>query len=334
MHVRSPEPINGRIHFGSTSQAFEIPASENEWQEVKLFVNTSVTANNLRLDFASSEAPLEIERIAISEVDRDNEADAILTQFNERVARYPEDAQVFIARARLYQTLDQVDNAEADYARAYELAADDPDLLRELEQANLSFDSSVIVPVGSTWRYLHPTDGADPANDDPDFHETFANIDYDDSHWSEGQDSGGPVGGFGYGDKAGIALEQPAQANRFTAYFRHIFETSEPQQDLLLYLQRDDGVIVYLDGREVQRDNMRLGPEAYRLAAQDTISGADERRVNVLRLPGQLDAGKHVLAISLHNRGGGSSDLRVAEISLRGTPVTFASSPNNVKESQ
>jgi tetratricopeptide (TPR) repeat protein len=324
MRVRSPEATVGRVHLRSTSQPFDVPMSEDEWHDLRLYVNNSQGTNSLQLSFMSGEAPVEIDRITISEVNLANEADAILAQFNERVARYPEDAQVFVARARLFSELEQTDDAEADYARAHELAANDPDLIRELSEANLSFDSSVIVPPSVIWKYWHPTDGTDPAEDDPDFHETFANLDYDDAHWSSGKDSAGPGGGFGYDDQRGTAVpfEQPSETNRLTAYFRHSFETEEPREDLLLYLQRDDGVIVYLDGREVQRDNIGPGPEAYELAAQRTIGGSDEQRVMVLRLPGQLEAGQHVLSISLHNRAGGSSDLRIAEISLRGAPVT------------
>ncbi len=48
--------------------------------------------------------------------------------------------------------------------------------------------------------------------------------------------------------------------------------------------------------------------------------------VNRFYLPDSLGAGEHVLAISLHNRPGGSSDLRIAEISLQG--VRAATKPS------
>jgi hypothetical protein len=105
-----------------------------------------------------------------------------------------------------------------------------------------------------------------------------------------------------------------------TACFRHRFRTDKVWTDLTLRLQRDDGVIVYIDGREVARGNMPEGPDRYDLYATDQVTGGDYKSVRIMRLPGE--PGEHLLTISLHNRHnreGGSSDLRVAEISLRGT---------------
>ena len=173
-------------------------------------------------------------------------------------------------------------------------------------------------PAGSLWKWLHPADGVDPATKDADFHTTFAEKDYDDSAWLSGNDSAGPTGGFGYADPAAVAWVQPATEHRKTAYFRHKFKTDAPVDTLVLSLQRDDGIIVYLDGKELFRDNMGDEKEAYDLFARLVISGTAERKVNRFYLPGSIKAGEHVLAISLHNRPNGSSDLRIAEISLQG----------------
>ncbi|OHB71333.1 MAG: hypothetical protein A2V70_15070 [Planctomycetes bacterium RBG_13_63_9] len=55
--------------------------------------------------------------------------------------------------------------------------------------------------------------------------------------------------------------------------------------------------------------------------AKEAIGDSAETEVIQIELTGTLAPGEHVLAISLHNRGGGSSDLRIAEISLHGLPV-------------
>jgi hypothetical protein len=181
----------------------------------------------------------------------------------------------------------------------------------------------VIVPPDSTWKYLHPTGGIDPATQDEDFHTTFANLDYDDSRWQTGQDSAGPRGGFGYGDDVGVLFGMPREPHRKIAYFRHRFRTAVPMSKLSITLQRDDGVIIYLNGKEVWRDNIvPHAKEAYDLFAMNTVGGDEETRPIRIPLRGSLDPGEHVLAISLHNREGGSSDLRIAEISLRGTRST------------
>ena len=195
----------------------------------------------------------------------------------------------------------------------------------------------VLVPNDSTWRFLHPTDGVDPASEVEDFHTTFHNADFDDSKWKKGQDKPGQHGGFGYGDEAfeGIEIGQPEdQGHRKTAYFRLKFKTDKEYETLALKCQRDDGIIVYLNGKEVVRDNIakelfgfRAAKEKYDLFAQQTIAGDQETTVNSYPIRVKLPAGEHVLAISLHNRANGSSDLRIAEISLSVEPDVESDEP-------
>jgi len=177
-----------------------------------------------------------------------------------------------------------------------------------------------IVAVGSEWKWLHPTDGVDPESSVKDFHKTFMKADFDDSKWNTAKDSAGPNGGFAYGESnfTGQDIGLPAAENRFSAYFRHKFKSEKGFKDLVLKLQRDDGIIVYLDGKEVGRDNVGGADDAYKLSAADSVGG-DEKKPIELKLEGELGPGDHILAISLHNRSGGSTDLRIAEISLSGT---------------
>lgn len=179
----------------------------------------------------------------------------------------------------------------------------------------------VVVAGDSEWKWLHPSNGTDPAGAEAGFHENFATLKYDDSKWQTGKDSPAEGGGFGYGDPAGVTWDLPEEANRKTAYLRHKFTTKAAMKDLMISLQRDDGVIVYLDGKEVARDNVAEGAEAYDLMAVKTVSGEAEKTPVELKLSGELAAGEHVLAISLHNRGGASTDLRVAGITLKGVPA-------------
>jgi len=181
--------------------------------------------------------------------------------------------------------------------------------------------ADVVVPAGSEWKWLHPSDGADPAKTVADFHTTFMKADFDDSKWNTAKDSAGPHGGFGYGEEGftGQDIGTPDPENRKTAYFRHKFKTEKGLKDLVLKLQRDDGVIIYLDGKEVGRDNVGGGDDKYDLYAADTISAEGETKVESVKLEGSIEPGEHILAISLHNRPGGSTDLRIAEISLEGT---------------
>ena len=179
--------------------------------------------------------------------------------------------------------------------------------------------SDVIVPSGAEWQWLHPTDGVDPAKSDADFHTTFYKADFDDSAWKKGRDKKGPRGGFGYGEEEfeGVDLGQPEEfSNRKAAYLRLKFSTKESFDKIVFKCQRDDGIIVYLDGKEVVRDNVGKGKEAYDLFAVRTISGSFETKVNSYSLKDGLSAGDHILVVSVHNRSGESSDMRIGEISL------------------
>jgi hypothetical protein len=186
----------------------------------------------------------------------------------------------------------------------------------------LQFDAyaEVLVPVGSTWKWYHTADGVDPAKEDEDFHTTFQTAEFDDSKWQSGKDQAGPHGGFGYGEDAftGVDIGAPENpANRKTAYFRIKFTTNQEAEKLVLKCQRDDAIIVYLDGQEVLRNNLAADAKAaHDLFATEIVAGEAETQVNSFPCTHKLPAGEHILAISLHNRPDGSSDLRIAEISL------------------
>ena len=192
----------------------------------------------------------------------------------------------------------------------------------EQESASLKAEAKksnneVVVASGQEWRWLHPTDGTDPAEDDPDFHTTFFKPDFDDAKWEKGKDSDGENGGFGYGQPVPkVSIGEPLQENRKSAYFRLKFKTDKPYEKLMFQCQRDDGVIVYLDGKEVIRDNVPKGKDKYALFAETTVASQNEVKVNRMPFKHKLEPGEHTLAISLHNRAGGSSDLRIAEMSL------------------
>lgn len=179
--------------------------------------------------------------------------------------------------------------------------------------------ASVLVPSDSTWLWWHSVEGIDPARSDPDFHTTFAGIDYDDSDWQTGRDSGHPSLGFGYEEEwfKGVDIGRPAvRGSGKTAYFRCHFSTERAHSNLELRCRRDDGVIVYIDGNEVGRDNMQEGEEDYTLPALQPVGEEGEMSMFQIRIGKDLAPGEHVLAISLHNPTGPSSDLRIGGITL------------------
>ncbi len=141
-----------------------------------------------------------------------------------------------------------------------------------------------------------------------------------------GQDSDEAGAGFGYGEEwfigvdigtpSGDANEKGKRTGK-SAYFRHRFTTTREHTNLQLLCQRDDGIIIYLDGVEVARNNMSEGAEAYDLPAARAVGHHQERATYPIPLKGvTLPPGEHILAISLHNTKAPSSDLRIGGISL------------------
>lgn len=174
------------------------------------------------------------------------------------------------------------------------------------------------------WTYLHPIRGVDPADAQPDFHTQFYQVEFNDKAWLKTPPEFDPAHGFSYGQpneqqSAKQPLDMGVPENpqhRMSAYIRVRFVLQEAHDDLVFHCHRDDGLIIYLDGKEVARDNVHDGDEAFDLFAAQTVSGDDEKKIHGYPLQVAVSPGDHVLAISLHNRGGGSSDLSIGAISL------------------
>ena len=94
------------------------------------------------------------------------------------------------------------------------------------------------------------------------------------------------------------------------------FTTTKKYEALELRCQRDDGIVVYLDGKQVIRENIEEGPDAYRLHSTFGISNKVEKVVHRFPVGVPLEPGDHILAISLHNTRPPSTDLRIAGITL------------------
>ena len=188
-------------------------------------------------------------------------------------------------------------------------------------------NAETIVPNSSVWKWWHSVEGKDPAEKDEDFYSSFYLAEFDDASWQQGADKTGPHGGFAYGEEefTGIDIGTPtAEEDRKPAYFRLKFKTDKPFEQVVLKCQRDDGIIVYLDGQEVLRDNIaKDAKQGHAVFATATVSEEAETQISTFPLKVTLPAGEHILAISLHNRAGASSDLRIAEISLE-TPAQVA----------
>jgi hypothetical protein len=160
--------------------------------------------------------------------------------------------------------------------------------------------STVLVPTGSTWRYLD--DGSDQGT-------AWREPDFDDSGWA----SGPAQLGYGDGDEATTVSYGGDSENKYiTTYFRHSFDVADASivESATLRILRDDGAVVYLNGTQVFRTNMPDGAIGYSTLAASTIGGSDESAFFTTSVdPGILNNGSNVLAVEIHQAAVTSSDI-------------------------
>jgi len=184
--------------------------------------------------------------------------------------------------------------------------------------ANMGAYESVFVPTnptplvskGAIWKYLD--DGSDQrtAWRDPSF---------DDGDWT----SGPAQLGYGDGDEATVVdYGADPRHKHITTYFRKVFDAPLPETvgRLTLDLLRDDGAVVYLNGTEALRSNMRRGKIRHRTRARHTVAGNGEDEFTGHSLdPTLLVTGRNVLAVEIYQVRGSSSDISF-DCELTATP--------------
>jgi hypothetical protein len=118
--------------------------------------------------------------------------------------------------------------------------------------------------------------------------------------------------GFGDGGEDTLLQSNPNGAPLNTAYFRSTFNVANPADyaNLSLFLVRDDGAVVYLNGVEVFRNNMPAGGITYATKAVRNIEGDEEFEFAIHVVPASaLVAGVNVLAVEIHQAIGGDEDM-------------------------
>ncbi|WP_193213237.1 serine/threonine-protein kinase [Luteolibacter marinus] len=244
--------------------------------------------------------------------------ESMLVRLPDRIP-LPDRASVLARLALAYRALDRpADATRVQAARHdYEL-----ELLAGLYRNALEDTADhpeVLIAPDSRWRWFRAENGSDPSPDDPGFFTTFMMPDFDDSGWENDRDS--VLGGFGYEDFEGqwtgevdIRRAQDKSAPQL-AFFRHRFTSTRPFNRLELQLQADDGVVIFLDGKEVGRDNLPSDPLDASLQPSK-CRGLSAGSLSRIKLTAALDAGEHVLALSLHDYNCWNEDLRLAGVRL------------------
>jgi hypothetical protein len=178
---------------------------------------------------------------------------------------------------------------------------------------------ATLIAAGSMWRYYD--DGAQSGN-------AWTTLGFDDSTWSNN------LAQLGFGDSPRdevtiIRRTNSANTVNLTCYFRQQFVATDPAAftNLTLWLLRDDGGVVYLNGNEVFRSSS-MPPAPFPITATVLATnyngGAappDNTEDTATLSRSLLQAGTNILAVEIHQQAASSSDLSF-DFSLTGNPVT------------
>lgn len=157
-----------------------------------------------------------------------------------------------------------------------------------------------LIPARATWRYLDA--GTNLAVN-------WTTVAYNDDGWFQGRAR------LGYGldgEFTPLQFGTNAAVKPITCHFRHEFYVADASVlgPLNLRVQRDDGLIVYLNGLEIFRTNMAAGAVSATNLALAAIAGADETNwiAAAVNSAGFVN-GVNVIAAEVHQSAANSSDL-------------------------
>lgn len=147
-----------------------------------------------------------------------------------------------------------------------------------------------LVGTGSVWRFLD--DGSNQGSG-------WRVPAFNDTGWPAG------AGPLGFGESL---IATPTRTGRITYYFRHTFNVTNAWRitNLTLRVLRDDGVIVYLNGTNVFRNNLPQNP-SYTTLASSNLEATNYIPTNVNLAV--LREGVNVLAAEVHNSSANNGDL-------------------------
>ncbi|MUN62430.1 hypothetical protein GMA12_04620 [Kocuria sediminis] len=155
-----------------------------------------------------------------------------------------------------------------------------------------------LVAAGSAWRYHH--DRANPPAAD------WAGTAFDDTAWKQGSAV------LGWGD-ASVKTTLVAEGTRpLTTYYRRTVDVADASTlgDLTLTTRADDAVAVYVNGKEVVRNNLpdgTLSSGTYALAPRRTATALADPVV--VTIPASaLRTGKNVIAAEVHSNWTSTTD--------------------------
>lgn len=160
--------------------------------------------------------------------------------------------------------------------------------------------SQNIIAKLSTWSYLD--NGTDQGS-------AWYASSFNDASWQTG------AGKFGYGDTQQTLLSYGSSetSKYITTYFRKSFTLTEQIKssgNFVINMLRDDGAVIYLNGREFVRSNMPTSSITYKSLAPSVVSSTNETTYFSYPVdPSYFVTGNNVIAVEVHQNAANSSDL-------------------------
>jgi hypothetical protein len=169
-----------------------------------------------------------------------------------------------------------------------------------------------ILASGSAWKYMD--DGSNQGT-------AWRGLNFADNTWFNGV----AQLGFGDGDEiTKIRRTNSSGAVIATFYFRRTFVVTNASlyPELAMWLLRDDGGAVYINGNEVFRSsNLAPNPTYTSLANFGITSAPPDNSIDTATLPNTLVDGTNVVAVEIHQYDLTSSDISF-DFSLTGNPAS------------
>lgn len=171
-----------------------------------------------------------------------------------------------------------------------------------------------LVPFGSTWKYLDNGSNQGTA---------WRASGFNDAAWASGP---GQLG-YGDGDEATVvSFGSNANAKHITTYFRQTIgiPSVSAYAGFSMRIKRDDGVVVYVNGTEVLRQNFNEGSISNTTLAYQAVATTEEGQVlEQILLPAQFSNGNNTIAVEVHQNAANSSDLSF-DLELKGLDASPA----------
>ncbi len=162
---------------------------------------------------------------------------------------------------------------------------------------------------GDTWKYLDNGSNQGTA---------WTAVAFNDASWGLGD------GQLGYGDYDETTLlnyGNDSDHKYITTYFRKTINILNPSNfsSFTAHVKRDDGVVVYVNGAEVYRNNLPTGTITYTTLASLAYDDGETSQIFTIA-PGAFVSGNNVIAVEIHQTEASSTDITF-DMELIGTPI-------------